>query len=121
MKLLELINNNLVEKSVSFLEKKNLIYEGVLPPPKKVTNADWEPKEQKLFKSTKFGDEVDRTVFKSDGTITYFASDIAYHMDKLNRTKGTLINIWGADHSGYIKRMCAAVEAISGKKDQLDI
>ncbi len=117
----KLINNNLVEKSVSFLEKKNLIYEGVLPPPKKVTNEDWEPKEQKLFKSTKFGDEVDRTVFKSDGTITYFASDIAYHMDKLNRTKGTLINIWGADHSGYIKRMCAAVEAISGKKDQLDI
>ena len=117
----KLIKDKLVIKSVNLLEKRNFIYEGILPPPKNSHNDDWEPKKQKLFKSTEFGDEVDRTIYKSDGTLTYFASDIAYHMDKLDRTKGSLINIWGADHSGYIKRMCAAVEAISGKKDELDV
>ena len=116
-----LVTNLFVEKAINSLEKKDLVYFGILPPPKTNIDIDWEPKKQKLFRATKFGDDEDRTISKSDGSLTYFASDIAYHMDKLNRTNGSLINIWGADHGGYVKRMLSAVNAISGKEDQLDI
>jgi len=116
----ELVSNLKVTKAIKELQNKNLLYTGTLPPPKSIDD-DWEPKKQTLFKSKIFGDDEDRTVTKSDGTLTYFATDIAYHMDKLFRTKGTLINIWGADHSGYVKRMTSAVKAITDKEYQLDI
>ena len=116
----QLVENLSVEKTIKELENKNLIYYGSLPSPKSINN-DWEPKEQTLFKAKRFGDDEDRTIIKSDGSLTYFASDIAYHRDKWYRTKGTLINIWGADHSGYIKRMKSAVNAITDKENQLDI
>ena len=116
----ELVNNSSVSEAIRELQNKDLLYTGTLPPPKSIDD-DWEPQEQTLFKSKIFGDDEDRTVTKSDGTLTYFATDIAYHMDKLFRTKGTLINIWGADHSGYVKRMTSVVKAITDKENQLDI
>ena len=116
----KLVEDLSVEKTIQELDKKGLIYTGVLPSPKS-TADDWEPKEQTLFKAKKFGDDEDRTIIKSDGALTYFASDVAYHRDKLIRTKGKLINIWGADHSGYVKRMTAAVNAIADKDGQLEI
>ncbi len=116
----KLVEDLSVEKTIQELDKKGLIYIGVLPSPKS-TPEDWEPKEQTLFKAKKFGDDEDRTIIKSDGALTYFASDVAYHRDKLIRTKGKLINIWGADHSGYVKRMTAAVNAIADKDGQLEI
>jgi len=116
----ELVSNLKVTKAIKELQNKNLLYTGTLPPPKSIDD-DWEPKKQTLFRSKIFGDDEDRTVTKSDGTLTYFATDIAYHMDKLFRTKGTLINIWGADHSGYVKRMTSVVKAITDKENQLDI
>ena len=82
---------------------------------------DWEPREQLLFKASEFGDDTDRPLQKSDGTWTYFAADVAYHLDKLERTRGPLINIFGADHGGYVKRMTAAVTALSGMQNMLDI
>jgi arginyl-tRNA synthetase len=91
------------------LEAKGLIYEGVLEPPKGKTPEDWEPREQTLFKSTEYGDDVDRPVKKSDGSWTYFAPDIAYHYDKVSRGFDLLIDVFGADHGGYVKRMKAAV------------
>jgi arginyl-tRNA synthetase len=93
----------------------------VLEKPKAGNADEWEPREQMLFRSTDFGDDVDRAVKKSDGSWTYFASDIAYHLDKLNRGSDTLINIWGADHGGYVKRMKSAVSAFTGNKDSLNI
>ena len=116
-----LIDSGIVEKNIKDLSKKNLIYLGKLEKPKGHLSEEWKPREQRLFKSKKFGDDVDRPIEKEDGSWTYFASDLAYHMDKLNRTSGQLINIWGTDHSGYVKRMIAAVEAISGLHNQLDI
>ena len=95
--------------------------EGRLPPPKGAPVEDWEDREQTLFRSTAFGDDVDRPLKKSDGSYTYFASDIAYHRSKLERGFRTLIDVWGADHAGYIKRMQAAVAALSDRKAELDV
>jgi arginyl-tRNA synthetase len=103
------------------LRKSGEVYEGRLPPPKSGDLEDWEDREQTLFKSTDFGDDVDRPLKKSDGSYTYFASDIAYHRSKIERGFLNLIDVWGADHGGYIKRMRAAVKAISGGKADLDV
>jgi hypothetical protein len=100
---------------------KGLIYEGVLEPPKGKKPEDWEPRVQTLFKSTEYGDDVDRPVMKSDGAWTYFAPDIAYHYDKVSRGFDALIDIFGADHGGYVKRMKAAVAALSEERVPLDI
>ncbi|OYV47904.1 MAG: arginine--tRNA ligase [Acidocella sp. 20-58-15] len=103
-----------VTRGLAILENAGLIYEGVLEPPKGKTPDDWEPREQKLFRSTAFGDDVDRPVQKSDGSNTYFANDIAYHADKMARGFTQMIDVWGADHGGYVKRMQAAVKALAG-------
>ncbi len=110
-----------IEAALADLRSKGLIYEGVLEPPKGKTPEDWEPRSQTLFKSTDFGDDVDRPVMKSDGSWTYFAPDIAYHFDKISRGFDELIDIFGADHGGYVKRMKAAVAALSDKRVPLDI
>ena len=116
-----LYGTGLIEKALEQLQAKGLIYEGVLEPPKGKTPEDWEPREQTLFKSTAHGDDVDRPVKKSDGAWTYFAPDIAYHADKVMRGYDLLINIFGADHGGYVKRMKAAVSALSDAQVPLDI
>jgi arginyl-tRNA synthetase len=103
-----------VTRGLAILESAGLIYEGTLEPPKGKTPEDWEPREQKLFRSTEFGDDVDRPVQKSDGSNTYFANDIAYHADKMARGFTQMIDVWGADHGGYVKRMQAAVKALAG-------
>ena len=110
-----------IEDAIQSLKDKGLIYEGVLEPPKGKTPEDWEPREQTLFKSTEYGDDVDRPVQKSDGAWTYFAPDIAYHYDKVERGFDQLIDVFGADHGGYVKRMKAAVAALSDEKVPLDI
>ena len=110
-----------IEAAIQRLRDLGLIYEGTLEPPKGKTPEDWEPREQTLFQSTKFGDDVDRPVMKSDGSWTYFAPDIAYHFDKVNRGFDALIDVLGADHGGYVKRMKAAVAALSGGRVPLDI
>ena len=110
-----------IEAAIADLEGKGLIYRGTLEPPKGKTPEDWEPREQTLFKSTDFGDDVDRPIMKSDGSWTYFAPDIAYHWDKVQREFDELINIFGADHGGYVKRMTAAVSALSDGRVPLDI
>ncbi|MBR1735267.1 MAG: arginine--tRNA ligase, partial [Alphaproteobacteria bacterium] len=117
----ELVNTGAVEKAVEYLEKKGLIYRGILDIPKGKEPEDWEPREQLLFKSTQYGDEIDRPLQKSDGSWTYFASDIAYHKNKIDRNFDEMIDFWGADHGGYIKRMQAAVSAISDNKKKLDV
>ena len=116
-----LFGTGVIEKTIEGLRQDGLIYEGVLEPPKGKTPEDWEPREQTLFKSTEHEDDVDRPVMKSDGSWTYFAPDIAYHGDKVNRGFDQLIDILGADHGGYVKRMKAAVSALSGGKVPLDI
>lgn len=116
-----LFGTGVIEKTIEGLRQDGLIYEGVLEPPKGKTPEDWEPREQTLFKSTEHGDDVDRPVMKSDGSWTYFAPDIAYHGDKVNRGFDQLIDILGADHGGYVKRMKAAVFALSGGNVPLDI
>ncbi len=110
-----------IEAAIDKLRAKGLIYEGVLEPPKGKKPQDWEPREQTLFKSTEHGDDVDRPVMKSDGSWTYFAPDIAYHSDKVDRDFDLLIDILGADHGGYVKRMKAAVSALSDGKVPLKI
>jgi arginyl-tRNA synthetase len=110
-----------IEAAIADLKAKGLIYEGVLEPPKGKTPEDWEPREQTLFRSTAHGDDVDRPVMKSDGAWTYFAPDIAYHYDKVQRGFDALIDVFGADHGGYVKRMKAAVSALSEGKVPLDI
>lgn len=110
-----------VEEAVKTLEERGLIYTGVLEPPKGKKPEDWEPRPQMLFRSTEFGDDVDRPLRKSDGSWTYFASDIAYHWDKYKRGSANLIDVLGADHGGYAKRMKAATKAISGGEGELDI
>ena len=110
-----------IEAALESLDAKGLIYQGVLEPPKGKKPDDWEPREQTLFKSTEHGDDVDRPVKKSDGAWTYFAPDIAYHYDKVSRGFDMLIDIFGADHGGYVKRMKAAVSALSDGKVPLDI
>jgi arginyl-tRNA synthetase len=110
-----------IEAALADLESKGLIYEGVLEPPKGKMPEDWEPRVQTLFKSTLHGDDVDRPIKKSDGAWTYFAPDIAYHYDKVQRGFDELIDVFGADHGGYVKRMKAAVSALSEGKVPLDI
>ncbi|MBS0122792.1 arginine--tRNA ligase [Thetidibacter halocola] len=110
-----------IEAAIESLRAKGLIYRGVLQPPKGKTPEDWEPREQTLFKSTEHGDDVDRPIMKSDGSWTYFAPDIAYHYDKITRGFDQLIDIFGADHGGYVKRMKAAVSALSDGRVPLDI
>jgi arginyl-tRNA synthetase len=110
-----------IEAAIKKLRAQGLIYEGVLEAPKGKTLEDWEPREQTLFKSSKFGDDVDRPVMKSDGSWTYFAPDIAYHYDKVQRGFDQLIDVFGADHGGYVKRMKAIVTALSYGKTTLDI
>ncbi len=110
-----------IEAALQSLTDKGLIYEGVLEPPKGKKPEDWEPREQTLFKSTEHGDDVDRPVKKSDGSWTYFAPDIAYHYDKVSRGFDALIDVFGADHGGYVKRMKAAVSALSDGQVPLDI
>ena len=112
----ELVNKNNVKKAIKILEDKNYIYTGVLPKPKGDENEDWEPRDQLLFKSTLFGDDVDRALKKSDDTWTYFANDVAYHLYKLEREYDQYINILGADHAGYLKRLDACVTALSKEK-----
>ncbi|MCQ0093234.1 arginine--tRNA ligase [Roseovarius sp. M141] len=111
----------LIEKAIQSLDDKGLIYEGVLEPPKGKMPEDWEPREQTLFRSSAHGDDVDRPVKKSDGSWTYFAPDIAYHYDKVTRGFDLLIDVFGADHGGYVKRMKAAVSALSDGKVPLEI
>ncbi len=110
-----------VAQTIEELRQKGLIYEGRLPPPKGKLPDDWEDREQTLFRATQFGDDVDRALVKSDGTYTYFASDMAYHDDKFKRGFKTMIDVWGADHSGYVKRMKAAVKALTGGEGELDV
>jgi arginyl-tRNA synthetase len=113
--------NDQVGATIADLRKAGEVYEGRLPPPKGAPVEDWEDREQTLFRATDFGDDVDRPLKKSDGGYTYFASDIAYHKNKFDRGFKNLIDVWGADHGGYIKRMQAAVKAVSGGKADLDV
>jgi arginyl-tRNA synthetase len=110
-----------VAATIAGLRAAGLIYRGRLPPPKGQLPEDWEDREQTLFRSTAFGDDIDRPLMKSDGSYTYFASDIAYHKSKFDRGFRTLIDVWGADHGGYVKRMQAAVKAVTGGRADLDI
>ena len=112
---------NLVAEAIDVLRAKGLIYEGRLPPPKGAPAEDWEDREQTLFRSTDFGDDVDRPLIKSDGGYTYFASDIAYHKTKIDRGFADLVDVWGADHGGYVKRMQSAVSALSGGEVGLEV
>ncbi|WP_304617658.1 arginine--tRNA ligase [Paracoccus sp. (in: a-proteobacteria)] len=110
-----------IEAAIERLQSQGLIYRGVLEPPKGKLPEDWEAREQLLFKSTAHGDDVDRPIQKSDGAWTYFAPDIAYHWDKIDRGFDQLIDVFGADHGGYVKRMNAAVKALSNGRVPLDI
>ena len=114
-------DTDLVATTIDWLRARDLVYKGRLQPPKGAPPDDWEDREQTLFRSTAFGDDVDRPLKKSDGSYTYFASDIAYHRSKLDRGFRKLIDIWGADHGGYIKRMQAAVAALSDGRADLDV
>ena len=114
-------NADQVAETIEWLRARGYVYEGRLPPPKGAPVEDWEDRDQTLFRSTAFGDDVDRPLKKSDGSYTYFASDIAYHRTKLERGFQTLIDVWGADHGGYVKRMQAAVAALSGQSAELDV
>ncbi|MFB1024465.1 MAG: arginine--tRNA ligase [Octadecabacter sp.] len=116
-----LYGTGLIEAAIADLKTKGLIYKGTLEPPKGKLPEDWEPREQTLFKSTEFGDDVDRPIQKSDGAWTYFAPDIAYHYDKISRGFDALIDVFGADHGGYVKRMKAAVAALSDNAVPLDV
>jgi len=112
---------DIVAQTIDWLRERGFVYDGRLPPPKGAPVEDWEDREQTLFRSTEFGDDVDRPLKKSDGSYTYFASDIAYHRTKIERGFKSLIDVWGADHGGYIKRMQAAVAALSDRKADLDV
>ena len=117
----ELVSNGKVDDALAVLEARGLIYTGVLEPPKGKAPDDWEARPQTLFRATEFGDDTDRPLKKSDGSWTYFATDIAYHLDKFQRGHAEMIDVWGADHGGYVKRMKAAVVAITEGKAELDI
>ena len=116
-----LYESGLIEAALAALEEKGLIHVGVLDPPRGKLPEDWEPRPQTLFRSTEFGDDVDRPLKKSDGGWTYFAADIAYHYDKIRRGYDELIDVLGADHGGYVKRLKAAVAALSDAKVPLDV
>ena len=105
------------DRVIARLDALGLIYEGTLEPPRGKTPDDWEPRQQTLFRATQFGDDVDRPLRKSDGSNTYFANDIAYHADKLARGADIMIDIWGADHGGYVSRLVAATKALGGRLD----
>jgi arginyl-tRNA synthetase len=113
--------NNRVAETIDFLRGKGDVYEGRLPPPKGAPVEDYEDREQTLFRATAYGDDVDRPLLKSDGSYTYFASDIAYHKSKFDRGSRNLVDVWGADHGGYIKRMQAAIKAVTSGKAALDV
>jgi arginyl-tRNA synthetase len=118
----ELVQAGAVDRAMKTLTDAGLIYVGRLQPPKGMKPDDWEDREQTLFRATQFGDDVDRPLKKSDGSYTYFANDIAYHHDKVQRGFLDMIDVWGADHGGYIKRMQAAVKAITGDaRAELDV
>jgi len=110
-----------VDDTLSDLESRGLLHVGVLERPKGRADEDWEPRPQTLFRSTEFGDDTDRAIRKSDGSWTYFATDMAYHRDKFRRGFPILIDVWGADHKGYVKRMQAAVAALSGGRAEFDV
>ena len=114
-------SNGLIDNVVELLSKKNSIYEGVLEAPKGQKNDDWESRPQLLFKSTLFGDDLDRPLKKADNTWTYFAADAAYHYDKYKRNYTSIINVWGADHGGYIKRIEGIVKTVSDSKINFDV
>ncbi len=116
-----LVDKGAIDECLAALDQRGLIYTGVLEPPKGKTPDDWEPRPQTLFRATQFGDDVDRPLKKSDGSWTYFAADIAYHLDKYRRGSANLIDVWGADHGGYVKRMQAAVRAVSDGGATLDV
>ena len=116
-----LLERGAVDRAIETLDAKGLIYEGVLEPPKGKTPEDWEPRPQTLFRATEFGDDVDRPLRKSDGSNTYFANDIAYHADKIARGAEVLIDVWGADHGGYVSRMKAVVKALSDGRVPLEV
>jgi len=116
-----LVEAGMVDAVVDALEEKGLIYVGVLEPPKGKIPDDWEERPQTLFRAGNFGDDSDRPLKKSDGSWTYFASDLAYHFDKYRRGFKTLINVWGADHGGYVKRVAAGVEALTDGEAELDV
>ena len=115
----EIVNNNEVQNVIDKLKKKNFVYIGKIKAPVDEKKNNWVEREQLLFRSTDFGDDKDRPLQKSDKSWTYFASDVAYHNNKLNRNFDTMINILGADHAGYIRRITACVEALSGEKNKL--
>lgn len=114
-------NVDAVRETIEDLRSRDLIYEGRLPPPKGQKDEDWEDREQTLFRATLFGDDVDRPLLKSDGSYTYFANDIAYHRSKFVRGFSEMIDVWGADHGGYVKRMSAAVKAVTHGEGSLDV
>ncbi|GLK83583.1 arginine--tRNA ligase [Ancylobacter defluvii] len=114
-------NSSTIDRLLEDLRARDLVYDGRLPPPKGAPVEDWEDREQTLFRATEYGDDVDRPLVKSDGTYTYFAADIAYHKDKFDRGFKQMIDVWGADHGGYIKRMQAAVKAATGGEGSLDV
>lgn len=114
-------NTDAVLQTIEDLRARDLIYEGRLPPPKGQKDEDWEDREQTLFRATQFGDDVDRPLLKSDGSYTYFANDIAYHRSKFTRGFSEMIDVWGADHGGYVKRMQAAVKAVTAGRGALDV
>jgi len=116
-----MVESGAVDTALQALQDQGLIYVGVLEPPKGKKPDDWEPRPQTLFRSTGFGDDVDRPLKKSDGTNTYFANDIAYHYDKFRRGSPTLIDVLGADHGGYVKRMQAATTAVTARQGSLDV
>jgi len=117
----DLVEKGKVDAALETLTKLGDIYTGTLDPPKGKVPEDWEPREQTLFRATAFGDDTDRPLKKSDGSWTYFASDIAYHLDKFRRGFGTMIDVWGADHGGYVKRVAAAVKAVTDGEGVLDV
>jgi arginyl-tRNA synthetase len=114
-------SRNEIAETIADLKAKGLIYQGRLPPPKGKVDEDWEDREQLLFRSTQFGDDQDRPLIKADGSYTYFAGDLAYHRDKFKRGFRTMIDVWGADHSGHIKRMKGALAALTEGEAELDI
>ena len=116
----KLIENKLVDKAVNYLKKNNYVQEGYLEPPKGETDKTWKKTKRLIFKSTLFGDDTDRAMQKNDGSWTYFANDVGYHMDKVNRNYEYLIDVLGADHTGYVKRITAAVSALSENKVKLN-
>ena len=116
----KIVSSELLENVIKILEDKELVYSGTLSAPKGTNSENWEKREQLLFRSTSYGDDTDRALKKSDGSWTYFATDMAYHLDKIKRTNGNLINVLGADHTGYISRINAAVRALSNEKSSID-